>query len=125
MNSQMYETTLRKKAGLRSIHSGVGVWIVQRITAILLIGAMGWVLIALMTGRMDTYDAFQSWSVGPWNKAFLFVLTAVLSVHTALGLKVVVEDYIHKMILKISLIYLIYFGCGGLFLLAFVSIVSF
>ena len=125
MNSQMYETTLRKNAELRSTHSGAGAWIVQRITAILLIGAIGWVLIALMTGRMDTYDAFQSWSTDPWNKAFLLVLMAVLSIHTALGLKVVVEDYIHKIVPKISLICLIYFGCVGLFLLAFVAIVSF
>lgn len=121
----MYETALKKVEGLGSSHSGVMVWLVQRGTAGFLFFTVGWVLSALLMGHMKTYGAFQIWGQAPWNKAILIFLSVMLSIHTALGLQIVAEDYIHKVFLKVGLIFLIRFACVGLFLLSLISILSF
>lgn len=124
-DSKIYETALKKAEGLGASHSGVLTWLAQRVTAVLLLLTTGWVFLALVTGHMETYEAFCVWSHTPWNKTILLLLTAALSVHTALGLEVIVQDYIHRLFLKIWLLFLTRAVCTILFFLSLISIISF
>lgn len=101
-------TPLKKARGLGSAKSGAHHWLMQRITAIALIPLVLWLVcnIAKVSGTPERILYFIS---SPFN-AILFMTFIVISVyHGCLGLRVVIEDYVHCSIGRPVLITLINF----------------
>lgn len=78
-----------------SAGDGVGHWWAQRLSAILLLLLMGWVVYALTVLAGADYQSAREWLGQPIHAALaaLFVVTALY--HSTLGLQVVIEDYVH------------------------------
>lgn len=104
--------TPRSRAlGLGSAHHGVGHFIVERVTAMLLVplGLWGaWVAIQLAG---QGYDAAAYWISKPVNAVLLAVLLVCALVHVKNAMQVVIEDYIGRFFSKAVLLLLNYSIC--------------
>ncbi|HEX7130254.1 MAG TPA: succinate dehydrogenase, hydrophobic membrane anchor protein [Rhodanobacteraceae bacterium] len=86
---------LKRARGLGSAKSGVGHWWLERLTAVALVPISLWfVWLVLRLPHLDFVSAHAL--VGnPINAGLLILFTAVSFWHGALGLQVVIEDYVH------------------------------
>lgn len=87
-----------------SAGDGVAHWWAQRLSAILLLLLMGWVVYALTVLAGADYQSAREWLGQPVHAglAALFVLTALY--HSVLGLQVVIEDYVHHRAAEVFLL---------------------
>ncbi|MCB1875111.1 MAG: succinate dehydrogenase, hydrophobic membrane anchor protein [Chromatiales bacterium] len=88
-------TPLARAKGLGSAHEGVGHWWVQRVTAVALVPLVLWMVWSLIGLIGADYAAVRDWMRHPINGGLLVVLLLILFHHAALGLQVVIEDYLH------------------------------
>jgi len=104
--------TPRSRAlGLGSAHHGVGHFIVERVTAMMLVplGLWGaWVAVQLAGGG---YDVAAYWIAKPVNAVLLALLLVCALVHVKHAMQVVIEDYIGRFITKAALLLLNFSVC--------------
>ena len=94
MSAQL-RTPLKIALGLGSARSGAHHFMVQRITAVALIGLGLWIVwIALEMLHMD-YAAARALIAKPWNAVLMIAFLITSFWHAQLGLQVVIEDYVH------------------------------
>jgi succinate dehydrogenase / fumarate reductase membrane anchor subunit len=114
------QTPLGRAAGLGSAKSGFGHWWTERITAVALVLPAIWFAASLIAHIRSDYGTFILWLREPINTALMVLLLVTLFWHAALGLQVVIEDYVHS-IAKISALLVMRFAC---FALAAVGIIA-
>lgn len=91
---------LGRARGLGSSRSGMDAYWLQRLTAVVLVPLVLWFVVSLIVLTGSDYDAAKAWMGKPFN-ASLLLLTLFAGIwHAALGLQVVVEDYVHTPITK-------------------------
>lgn len=100
--------------GLGSAREGVGHWWMQRVTALALIPLTLWFAASLIARAGDDYSAFMLWLHSPFTSVSMVLLLSALFYHMALGLHVVVEDYVHTDRIKIPTVVVIHLGCFAL-----------
>jgi len=100
-------TPLKVARGLGSSKTGVRHWWVQRVTAIALVPLSIWFLFVLggMLHAAD-YAAVMAMVAQPVHALFLIVFSVCLFWHGALGLQVIIEDYVHGEFCKLVLLML-------------------
>ncbi|MCR5873616.1 succinate dehydrogenase, hydrophobic membrane anchor protein [Phenylobacterium sp. J426] len=107
-----YRTPLSRARGLGSAKHGVGHWIGERVGAVALIPLTIWAVYAVMRlAALDYYGAVE-WISTPLNMTLMVLTLAISFWHMHSGLRVVVEDYIHKTLTKTGLLLLNLFVCG-------------
>lgn len=103
-------TPLKVARGLGSSKSGVHHWWVQRVTAIALIPLSIWFLF-LIGGLMGGGYPQVLVAIGqPVHAIFLMIFGVLLFWHGALGLQVIIEDYVHTRWLEVTLQIALRFG---------------
>ncbi|HET7587866.1 MAG TPA: succinate dehydrogenase, hydrophobic membrane anchor protein [Gammaproteobacteria bacterium] len=91
-----YRTALSEARGLGSAHHGSGHWLAQRLSAIALIPLLLWFCFSLLyTVFTADYAGAVAWISQPWIMLALILLVGTVFYHSALGLQVIVEDYVH------------------------------
>lgn len=103
-------TPLKVALGLGSAHSGVHDWWLERITSVALVPLTLYFLWLLMSLAHADYATVLAAIGKPWNALLLIALVVCTFWHGALGLKVIVEDYIHTRWVEIALQVAIRFG---------------
>jgi len=88
-------TPLGKVLGRGSAGEGSGHWWVQRVTSVALLPLTAWFAIALVTHPLQSYEAMRGWLGQPYVAVLTILLVFTLSLHSKLGVEVVVEDYVH------------------------------
>jgi len=107
-----YRTPLSRARGLGSAKHGAGHWISERVSAIALIPLTLWMVFGVLQLSVNDYVFAVAWVGKPLN-AVLAVLTIAISFwHMHAGMRVVVEDYIHKTLTKTGLLLINLFVCG-------------
>ncbi len=93
-------TALNRVLELISGKGGVGHWWAQRLTAIALIPLGFWLIFSF--ARLDNFDylTVTSWARLPINNILLIFVVIMIGYHSQLGLKVIIEDYMHITSLK-------------------------
>lgn len=89
-----YRTPLSRAKGLGSAKSGTGHWWMQRITAVALIPLSFWLIKFLGLSLTAPYQQTVDWLVSPVNSICIVVWVIAAFYHAALGLQVVIEDYV-------------------------------
>ena len=75
---------------------GAGEWMAERLSSLILIPLVLWGLWSAAVLSGATYDGMMEWFSSPVN-AILLAATLLISIwHMNMGLKVVVDDYIHR-----------------------------
>ena len=87
-------SSLGRARGPGSAKEGVGHWWMQRVTAIALVPLGIWFVFAVAALSGVDYAAFQAWVGELGNATLLVVFVIVLFYHAALGMQVVIEDYV-------------------------------
>lgn len=112
---QSIRTPLGRVRGLGSARHGVGHFITQRVSAIALVVLVPWFLITLIGAVRGGYDGALAYLSDPLNALVVVLAVSAALYHMRLGMQVVIEDYIAKPGLRISLLVLNTFVCVALF----------
>jgi succinate dehydrogenase / fumarate reductase membrane anchor subunit len=104
-------TPLGRVRGLGSAKHGVGHFIGQRVSAIALLLLILWGVYSALGLAQADYAAARGWMASPWHAVPLALLLAVALYHGNLGMRVVIEDYIHKPVSRNALLILSLFVC--------------
>jgi succinate dehydrogenase / fumarate reductase membrane anchor subunit len=112
---------LGRARGLGSAKEGTHHWWVQRLTALALIPLVIWFVVSIICLAGADYGAARTWVASPLSMVLLVLTLAMAFWHGALGLQVVIEDYIHVEWQKITLLVLLK---GAALLLTVIGIVA-
>lgn len=121
MARQQTRSSFDRTQGLGSAREGVGHWWMQRVTALALIPLTLWFAASLIAHARDDYITFIVWLRAPFTSVLMVLLLIALFYHMALGLQVVVEDYVHADRIKIPMMAVIHLAS---FVLAVAGIVT-
>ena len=106
-----FRTPLKRARGLGSGKSGVGHWWWQRVTAVLLVILVPW-LVGLLVSLVGVHaDAARAIVAKPWNAIPLAAFVIAAFWHAKLGMQVVIEDYVHSRWIEVTLQLLVTFLC--------------
>ena len=86
---------LGKVLGAGSAKEGVHHWWLQRLTSIALIPLTIWFVVSLLSLPSFEHVTVMSWMGQSWTALLLILFVLVATWHSQLGLRVVVEDYVH------------------------------
>lgn len=87
-------SSLGRARGLGSVNEGVHHWWAQRVTAIALVPLGIWFVFAAVGLIGADLAALQAWLGDFGNAILLVVFILVLFYHAAIGMQVVIEDYV-------------------------------
>lgn len=104
---------LGRAQGLGSAREGVEPWWLVRVIAVALVPLTLWFAASLIALTGSDYTRFVTWLKAPLDALFMVLLLIALFSHLALGLRVVIEDYIHSAA-KIPVLLAVRFGCFAL-----------
>ncbi|MGH8291076.1 MAG: succinate dehydrogenase, hydrophobic membrane anchor protein [Steroidobacteraceae bacterium] len=96
MPSEPTPSVTSRARGLGSARRGTSAWRAERVAAVALVPLTLWLVASLVSLGGADRAAFVAW-LGRPQPAFLTILLLIAVFrHTALGLQVVIEDYVHS-----------------------------
>lgn len=118
------ETPLSKAKGLGSSHEGAGHWWMQRLTSIALVPLVIWCAFSIaMLPNLD-YVELKMWLSYPLTTILLIAIIIASCYHAALGLRVIIEDYVHAAALKVAAIIAVNFAALLLIIIGIYSTIK-
>jgi len=121
MAGESFRSPLAQAIGLGSAKGGVRPWKAERVTAIALLPVTLWFVGSMIAHTGSDYSSFAAWLGTPFATICMILLLIALFYHSALGLEVVVEDYVHSNI-KFGAILVVRFGCVALAMAGIVAV---
>jgi succinate dehydrogenase / fumarate reductase membrane anchor subunit len=115
---------LGRVRGLGSAKEGVQHWWLQRVTAVALVPLVIWFLIGLVAHAGADHATVTDWLGGPVTLGLFLILLGAGLWHLALGMQVVIEDYVLREGLRLALILLVKFGCIVLMLAGAIALLT-
>jgi len=113
MDRQGMRSPLARAMGFGSAKDGVEHWWMQRVSAVALVPLTLWFVASIIAHTGSDYAAFIAWLRTPLATIFMILLLIALFYHTALGLQVVIEDYVHSEF-KFAALVAVHLGCFAL-----------
>lgn len=95
---------LARARGLGSARSGSSNWRDERISAVLLLLLIPWLVYSILQLAGSGHREAAAFVAEPLNATLLILLILCLLYHAMLGLQVVIEDYIHHHGLNVLLL---------------------
>ena len=86
---------LGRVVGLGAALSGTHHWWLQRLTSIALVPLAIWFAISILSLPSLDHVTVLAWMGQSWTAVFLVIFVLVATWHSQLGIRVVVEDYVH------------------------------
>jgi succinate dehydrogenase / fumarate reductase, membrane anchor subunit len=86
---------LGRVLGLGAAKDGVQHWWLQRLTSVALVPLSIWFVVSLLTLPGLDYATVIAWMRQVWTALLLVLLVLSATWHSQLGVRVVVEDYVH------------------------------
>ena len=119
-----YRSDIKRVKGLGTAKHGFSHWWMQRLSAVLMIPLGIWFFYSLMLIETVSADSVIMWLQQP-VQAILMALWAITVVyHGALGLQVIIEDYIHGKAMALTLLILIKFAMFAMIVATFFSLLK-
>jgi succinate dehydrogenase / fumarate reductase membrane anchor subunit len=113
-------TPLGRVLGMGAAKEGVQHWWLQRLTSIALVPLTTWFLVSLLALPAFDQATVRLWLSQGWTALLLCLLVLVASWHSQLGVRVVIEDYVHgagsRTLLLVLVTFLhVFIAAAGLF----------
>ena len=115
---------LGRAIGLGSAMEGVEHWWLQRITAVALVPLSLWFVIAIIRLVGADVENVRDWVGSPLPAILLVLLLIATFYHAALGLQIVIEDYVHAELIKFGLLIVVRLACFALAVAGIFAVVS-
>jgi succinate dehydrogenase / fumarate reductase, membrane anchor subunit len=109
-NRQNMRSPLARAVGLGSAKEGAGPWWAERVSAVALVPLTLWLVASIIAHTGSDYATFIAWMRMPLPAILMTLLLIALFYHTALGLQVVIEDYVHSAT-KFAAVIAVRLGC--------------
>ncbi|OIN86768.1 MAG: succinate dehydrogenase, hydrophobic membrane anchor protein [Alphaproteobacteria bacterium CG1_02_46_17] len=129
--AQKWEATpfkgdMARARGLGSTHAGVHHWMHQKLTALANIPLVLWAVWSVMSLAAvgADYASVQGFFAQPTHAILMLLFLASVFYHMALGLQVVIEDYVHCEKTKPFFLMGMKLGCAALFVAAAYSVLK-
>jgi succinate dehydrogenase / fumarate reductase, membrane anchor subunit len=110
MVGKQMHSPLGRAIWLGSAKAGVEHWSRQRVTAVALVPLTLWFVGSIIAYSGSDYSTIVTWLKAPLTTLMMVLLLVALFYHTALGLQVIVEDYVHSAA-KIAVLLLVRLLC--------------
>ena len=110
MDRQRMRSPLARAMGFGSAKDGVEHWWMQRVSAVALVPLTLWFVASIIAHTGNDYATFIVWLRTPLASILMILLLIALFYHTALGLQVVIEDYVHSGV-KFAALVAVRLGC--------------
>jgi succinate dehydrogenase / fumarate reductase membrane anchor subunit len=104
MAATRMRSPLGRVIGLGSAKEGAEPWWRQRVTAIALLPLALWFVIMVIELAGADRQALVAWMHNPMAAVLMILLIVATFYHAALGLQVVIEDYLHSEGLKLAML---------------------
>jgi succinate dehydrogenase / fumarate reductase membrane anchor subunit len=111
MRSPQMRSPLGRAIGLGSAKEGVEHWWRQRMTAVALVPLVLWFVVAVIGLVGADRAAMVAWVHNTMTAVLLILLLVATFYHAALGLQVVIEDYIHGEAMRLTVLVIMRFLC--------------
>jgi len=118
-----FRTPIGRARGWGAAHAGVGHWWMQRLTAVALLPLTLWFLWFLAHLLEADHQSLRAWLASPWQGGLLLAYLLAAGYHAALGLQVVIEDYVHHPALRLGALLAVKLGLAFLTLVAAVALI--
>ncbi|MFM8444085.1 MAG: succinate dehydrogenase, hydrophobic membrane anchor protein [Methylococcus sp.] len=76
-----------------------GEWLRERLSSILMIPLTLWVVLSYAWQLPRNHEQFVAWMMEPAHYAPLMIFLLLSSYHALLGMKVIIDDYVHHTLL--------------------------
>lgn len=120
-----FRTNAKNAHGTSPAGEGPHHWVMQRLTAILLIPLASWLAYTLITKMVGApIEEAQAWAADPAVGVALATFIIAVCVHAAMGLQVVIEDYVSKKCCKFFMLVVIKLGYFVLMLAGLAAIIK-
>ena len=96
MTHGSFRSPIARALGLGSAKKGSQQWWAERVTALALAPLTLWYLASTIGHTGSDYAVFTAWLRTPFATGCMIMLPIALFHHTALGLQMVIEDYVHS-----------------------------
>ena len=96
MDRHNMRSPLARAIGLGSAKKGAGPWWAERVSAVALVPVTVWFAAEIIAHSGSDHPTFIAWLRAPLAATLMILLLIALFYHTALGLQVVIEDYVHS-----------------------------
>lgn len=113
MTRKHTRSPLGRAIWLGSAREGVEHWWRERVTAVALVPLTLWLVASIIAHSGSDYTVFVTWLKTPLATLMMVLLLIALFSHAALGLQVIIEDYVHSAA-KIATLVLVRLTCFGL-----------
>jgi succinate dehydrogenase / fumarate reductase membrane anchor subunit len=113
MDRQGMRSPLARAMGFGSAKDGVEHWWIQRVSAVALVPLTLWFVASIIAHTGSDYATSIAWLRMPLATILMILLLIALFYHTALGLQVVIEDYVHSEF-KFAAVVAVHLGCFAL-----------
>jgi succinate dehydrogenase / fumarate reductase membrane anchor subunit len=117
-------TPLKRVRGLGAAHRGTDTFWRQRVTALANIPLTIFLILAIVSHIGSSYDDVRAYLAHPIVALVLLALIVSAAIHLRIGLKEIIEDYVHGEGLKVVAIVLATFFAYGVALAALFAIVK-
>jgi len=87
---------LGRARGLGASKTGTAHWFAERVTSVALVPLTLWFIFSILSLLGAPRAAVVAWAGGLINTTLLLALVLITFQHMAMGLQVVMEDYIHE-----------------------------
>ena len=117
-------TPLKRVRGLGAAHRGTDTFWRQRVTALANIPLTIFLILAIVSHIGSNYDEVRTYLAHPVVAVVMLALIISAAIHLRIGLKEIIEDYVHAEGLKVAAIVLATFFAYGVGLAALLAIVK-
>jgi succinate dehydrogenase / fumarate reductase membrane anchor subunit len=97
-----FKSPMARARGLGPSRTGLHHWLMQKITALVNIPLVIWAVWSLPVLVRADYAAVSNWLANPVNAVLVIAFVCSAFYHAALGLQVVIEDYVHCEAVKLA-----------------------
>lgn len=120
-----YRTPMSRAKGLGAAKHGVTHWIAERISAVALVPLVLWAVFAAIRLAATDYDGAVAWvRSSPVNPVLLTLMIVIGFWHMHAGVRMIIEDYLHKPATKVTVLLANLFVCTLMGALAVFSILK-
>ena len=94
---------------------GLRPWVIQRVSAVYIVLFLIYATFCFFTADDIAYDTWKNWLYDPFNTTVIGVFVIALLFHAWIGMRDVVLDYVHNIMLRIFILAMligVLIGCG-------------
>ncbi len=121
MHAHDTRSPLAGAIGLGSAKSGTEGWIAERVSAVALVPLTLWFIAGILAHLDNGYAGYYAWLHALSTTILMTLLLLALLYHSALGLQVIIEDYVHSSF-KFAALLAVRLGCFALAVTAVIAL---